>query len=288
MFCKMAAPEYRMRSQVAMTWRSYRTQAPITAALPPLQRPITAALPPLQRPITAALPPLQRPITAALPPLQRPITATLPPLQRPITAALPPLQRPSPLLHCGVHTSSSLHKRRSSAEDDEVSQALQNYGQELRKTPRPAVYLSLAGLLPVVAAPLTMTFGGYYYPEMAFLQLAAANCLLSFYGGIRWGISVPDNSPLRPDSLNLGLGALLPLVAWTSLLLSDNIGVSALMLIGGMLMGVLGGVGLLPPYPFWLSFLRAASFLVTFISILVTLWISVVYPEKSLKNQSAK
>lgn len=207
--------------------------------------------------------------------------------QAPAIAALPTQQRSAPVASCGLHTSSSLHKRKRS-DDDEFTQALQSYRQELRKTPRPAVYLSLAGLVPVVVAPLTMTFGGYYYPEMAFLQLAAANCLLSFYGGIRWGISVPENSPLRPDSVNLLLGALLPFIAWTSLVISDNIHTAALTVIGGMVLGIFGGVGILPPYPFWLSFLRATCFLVTFFSICVTLWISVVYPEKSLKNQSPK
>lgn len=202
-------------------------------------------------------------------------------------AALPVPLRSAPLASCGLHTSSSLHKRKRS-DDDEFNQTLQSYRQELRKMPRPAVYLSLAGLVPTVVAPLTMIFGGNYYPEMAFLQLAAANCLLSFYGGIRWGISVPEDSPLRPDSVNLMLGALLPFVAWMSLVISDNIATAALTSIGGMVFGIFGGVGMLAPYPFWLSFLRAVSFLVTFLSICVTLWLSVTLPEKSLKNQSPK
>ncbi|KAM4021914.1 transmembrane protein 69 [Anomaloglossus baeobatrachus] len=206
----------------------------------------------------------------------------------PAIAALPALQRSTPLLCGGFHTSASLHKRRTTDQEDEFNQVLQNYRDELKKTPRPAVYLSLAGLVPVVAAPLTMSFGGCYYPEVAFFQLAAANCLLSFYGGIRWGISIPENSPLRPDSLNLMLGAFLPFVAWTSLVLSDDISVSAVMVMGGLILGALGGVGMLPPFPFWIGFLRAVCFLVTFFSILATLWVSAAYPEKSLKNQSPK
>ncbi|XP_075688735.1 transmembrane protein 69 [Rhinoderma darwinii] len=231
--CKMAAPACRLKSDAAITWRSYRTSVTTIAALPILPRSAS-------------------------------------------------------LLSSRLHTSGPLQKRRRDDEDDEFNQMLQSYRQELRKTPKPAVYLSLAGLLPVLVAPLTMAFGGYYYPEMAFLQLAAANCLLSFYGGIRWGISVPENSPLRPDSLNLGLGALLPFIAWTSLVVSDDISVSALTVIGGMVFAVFGGVGMLPPYPFWLSFLRAACFVVTFCSIVATLWLSAVYPEKSLKNKSEK
>ncbi|XP_071984068.1 transmembrane protein 69 isoform X1 [Engystomops pustulosus] len=202
--------------------------------------------------------------------------------------AHPTLRCGSPLLRCTLHTSSTLHKRRKDPQEEEFNEIIQNYRQELRKTPRPAVYLSLAGLVPVVAAPLTMSFGGHYYPEMAFLQLAAANCLLSFYGGIRWGISVPESSSLRPEALNLGLGVMLPFMAWMSLLLSDNISAAAITIIGGLLVGVFGGVGLLPPFPFWLSFLRAACFLVIFCSIMFTLWLSVVYPEKSLKDQSPK
>ncbi|CAN2390898.1 Transmembrane protein 69 [Pristimantis euphronides] len=168
----------------------------------------------------------------------------------PPVSTLPGLHRQAPPACCGLHTSSSLHKHRRDAEEDEFQQMLRSHRQELRKTPRAAVYLSLASLLPVVGAPLTMSLGGYYYPEMAFLQLAAASCLLSFYGGIRWGISVPENSPLRPDALNLGLGALLPFFAWTSLVVSDDMSVAALMLIGGMLLGVFGGVGLLPRFRF--------------------------------------
>ncbi|XP_069837358.1 transmembrane protein 69 isoform X2 [Dendropsophus ebraccatus] len=208
-------------------------------------------------------------------------------MQFPTTAAVPSVQWPSPPLIRGFHTSSLLHKRRDK-QDDEFREMLQNYRQELKKTPRPAVYLSLAALAPVAVAPLTMSIGGHYYPEMAFMQIAAANCLLSFYGGMRWVIPAPENSPLRHDTLNLLLGALLPFMAWMSLVISDNISVSALTWICGMLLGVFGGVGMLPPFPFWLSFLRAASFLATFGFILITLWFSVVLPEKSLKNESPK
>ncbi|XP_056387670.1 transmembrane protein 69 [Hyla sarda] len=208
--------------------------------------------------------------------------------QFPAMAALTTLRCPPPPLSRGFHSSSSLHKRRRNEQDDEFNQMLENHRQELKKTPRSAVYLSLAGLAPMVVAPLTMSIGGYYYPEMAYLQIATASCLLSFYGGIRWGISVPENSPWGPDSLNFLLGALLPFVAWTALLTSDDILVSALTVISGMVLGVFGGVGMLHPFPFWLSFLRAISFLVTLCSIAITLYLSVVYPEKSLKNQSPK
>ncbi|KAG9464722.1 hypothetical protein GDO78_019473 [Eleutherodactylus coqui] len=161
------------------------------------------------------------------------------PMQAPPFAAL---QRSAPLLlRRSVHTSSSLRKRRRNPEDEELSQLLQNYREELRKTPRPAVYLTLASLVPVVVAPLTMSLGGYYYPEMAYLQFAAANCVLSFYGGIRWGISVPENSPLQPDSLNLGLGKALFFFAWTSLVLWDSLCESALMLVGGIILAACGG-----------------------------------------------
>ncbi|XP_069594129.1 transmembrane protein 69 [Ranitomeya imitator] len=203
-------------------------------------------------------------------------------------AALHTLQRSAPLHCCGLHTSSSLHKRRQNAQEEEFDQMMKNYKDELRKTPRSAVYLSVAGLVPVVVAPLTMNFGGYYYPEMAFLQLASASCLLSFYGGIRWGISVPENSPFRPDSLNFILGAFLPFVAWTALVVSDDIIVAAVTVIGGLVVGALGGFGMLPPFPFWLSFLRNICFLLTFSCILATMWFFAIYPEKSLKNQSQK
>ncbi|XP_073499713.1 transmembrane protein 69 [Phyllobates terribilis] len=209
-------------------------------------------------------------------------------IRAPPISTLSALQRSAPLRCCGLHTSSSLHKRRQNAQEEEFDQTMQNYKDELRKTPRPAVYLSVAGLIPVVVAPLTMSFGGYYYPEMAFLQLAAANCLLSFYGGIRWGISVPENSTFRPDSLNFGLGAFLPFVAWTSLVVSDDISISAVTVMAGLIVGALGGFGMLPPFPFWLSFLRNVCFLLTFCCILTTMWYFFAYPEKSLKNQSPK
>ncbi|XP_073400566.1 transmembrane protein 69 isoform X2 [Dendrobates tinctorius] len=200
-------------------------------------------------------------------------------------AALPTLQHSAPLHCCGLHTSSSLHKRRLNAQEEEFDQMMQNYKDELRKTPRSAVFLSIAGLIPVVVAPLTMNFGGYYYPEMAFTQLASASCLLSFYGGIRWGISVPENSPFRPDLLNFGIGTFLQFVAWTALVVSHDILVAAVTVIGGLIVGALGGFRMLPPFPFWLSFLRNVCFLLTFCCILATMWFFAIYPEKSLKNE---
>ncbi|XP_075037755.1 transmembrane protein 69 [Mixophyes fleayi] len=203
---------------------------------------------------------------------------------RPVTATrLPVLRLTTSILsgRLGLHTSSQHLKRRKDPDEVDYSALLGSYAQELKKAPKSTMSLSLVGLIPLVAVPVTMSITKCYHPELAFLQLAGANCVLCFFGGIRWGFAAPESSPAK---LGFVLGAMLPYIAWMSLILWENIGVSALMLIGGLITLMFGGVGMLPPYPFWLTFLKTVFSIVAFCSIIATLWMSSFYPEKPLKK----
>ncbi|XP_063794761.1 transmembrane protein 69 isoform X2 [Pseudophryne corroboree] len=194
-----------------------------------------------------------------------------------------PLLRLSPTsLGCrlGLHTSAQHLKKRKDTEDNYIA-LLGGYAQELKNAPKSTMSLSLFGLIPLVAAPLTMSITKCYHPELAFMQLACANCILCFFGGVRWGFMVPESSPAK---LGFVLGAVLPYTAWVSLILCEDIGVSALMLIGSLIILQFGGVGMLHPYPFWLNFLKTVFFMVALVSIVTTLWMSSFFPEKPLKK----
>uniref|UniRef100_A0A2K6S5F1 Transmembrane protein 69 n=1 Tax=Saimiri boliviensis boliviensis TaxID=39432 RepID=A0A2K6S5F1_SAIBB len=73
----------------------------------------------------------------------------------------------------------------------------------LPKSPKPALYITVAGLIPFVAPPLVMLMTKTYIPILAFTQIAYGVTFLSFLGGIRWGFALPEGSPAKPNVLNL-------------------------------------------------------------------------------------
>ena len=62
----------------------------------------------------------------------------------------------------------------------------------LPDSPKPALYITLAGLIPFVAPPLVMVMTKTYIPMLAFTQMAYGASFLSFLGGIRWGFALPE------------------------------------------------------------------------------------------------
>ncbi|NWH94985.1 TMM69 protein, partial [Aegithalos caudatus] len=58
--------------------------------------------------------------------------------------------------------------------------------ESLKDSPRPALYLSLGGLVPFAAVPLAMAVQGSYSPQLAFAQVAYGAATASFLGGMRW------------------------------------------------------------------------------------------------------
>ena len=114
--------------------------------------------------------------------------------------------------------------------------------------------------------------------------MAYAAAILSFLGGARWGFALPESSPARPDWVNLGNSVVPPLLAWAAMLLSDSVLPAATMVIMGLGVSLHYDLALLPTYPRWFKALRAALTAVAFFSLLGTLVMDGLYPEKSFPS----
>ena len=125
--------------------------------------------------------------------------------------------------------------------------------RQLPQSPRPALLLGAAGLLPFAAAPVLMLRAGHFSPELLHAQLAYGACILSFLGGVRWGVTLPDGAPQPPDWANLTRSVTPSLVAWAGLLTPPGAG--GLLLIAGL--GLAGYWDLVMyGYPAWFKALR--------------------------------
>ncbi|XP_028666649.2 transmembrane protein 69 [Erpetoichthys calabaricus] len=183
-----------------------------------------------------------------------------------------------------LHTSCHHHrKKRSDVEPGPRELDLLRYDmKEVKRTPKPALYLGILGLVPFVSAPLLMAVMEVYYPEVAYAQVAYGACILSFLGGARWGFTVPEGSPAPPDWLNLANSVVPPLVAWVALLLRGSITEAALMVIMGLGIALHYDISLLPGYPAWFKALRAILTVVATFCLVATLILKNIYPEKRL------
>ncbi|NXH47859.1 TMM69 protein, partial [Dicaeum eximium] len=141
--------------------------------------------------------------------------------------------------------------------------------ESLKDCPRPALYLSLGGLVPFVALPLAMAMQGTYSPELAFAQVTYGAVTASFLGGMRWGFALLESSPAKADWLNLANGTVPPLLACQALLFRDvTQGVTVLMLALGIALHY--DISLLSTYPRWFKVLRVVGTVVMILSLLAT------------------
>lgn len=154
--------------------------------------------------------------------------------------------------------------------------------RDLGKGPKPALYLGFSGLLPFLAPPLAMAVTELYFPELAYAQVAYGASILSFLGGARWGFALPEGSPAKPDWMNLANSVVPSLLAWVALLFRDNITEAAVMVMMGLGISLHYDLALLPTYPSWFKALRAILTVVATFSLVSTLILKGVYPEKKL------
>lgn len=154
----------------------------------------------------------------------------------------------------------------------------------LLDSPKPALYLTLAGLIPFVAPPLVMVMTKTYIPILAFIQMAYGASFLSFLGGIRWGFALPEGSPVKPDFLNLA-NSIAPLVfSWFAFLISERLSEAILTIVIGLGIALHIELFLLSHYPSWFKALRVVVTLVAFLSFVITLVVQVIYPEKDSRD----
>jgi len=158
--------------------------------------------------------------------------------------------------------------------------------KSLKDSPKPALYLSLAGLIPFVAVPLSMAIQGTYYPELAFAQITYGAVTVSFLGGMRWGFALPEASPAKPDWLNLANSTVPPLFAWQALLFQDTTR-GAVMLVMALGIALHYDISLLPTYPGWFKVLRVVGTVVMVLSLLATAMLKTM-SEEQLSNSRYK
>uniref|UniRef100_A0A2R9BQ57 Transmembrane protein 69 n=1 Tax=Pan paniscus TaxID=9597 RepID=A0A2R9BQ57_PANPA len=128
----------------------------------------------------------------------------------------------------------------------------------LTDSPKPALYVTLAGLIPFVAPPLVMLMTKTYIPILAFTQMA--------YGA--------KGSPAKPDYLNLASST-------APLFFSCEAIVTVIM---GMRVALHLQLFLLPHYPNWFKALKIVVTLLATFSFIITLVVKNSFPEKGHKR----
>lgn len=138
--------------------------------------------------------------------------------------------------------------------------------KQIKSSPLPALVLGLSGLLPFIAAPAYMVMSSAFFQSMAFYQIAYGATILSFLGGVRWGLTLIEESGVRPNWFNLGYSVTPSLVAWLGLVV-PNLVVSNFILMAG-LTGAAYFDTVMWGYPPWFKALR---FILSFVAVL-SLW----------------
>lgn len=196
------------------------------------------------------------------------------------TGSLPSTSFPGSLIRA-FHSSSVQLKKRKPDEPPPRELDLARYDlKDLKHAPKPALYLGLSGLVPFVTAPLFMAATETYLPEVAYAQVVYGTSIVSFLGGIRWGFTLPQGSPAKPDWLNLANSVVPSLIAWLAMLFSHNITQASMLVIMGLGISLHYDLALLPTYPSWFKALRTILTTVAFLSLVATLVVKGFYPEK--------
>lgn len=181
------------------------------------------------------------------------------------------------------HSSAVRLKKRPQPEPPPRELDLLRYDmKDLWKSPKPALVLGFAGLIPFVSPTLLMAVTESYCPELAFAQLAYGASIVSFLGGARWGFALPESSPSKPDWMNLANSVVPPLLAWVTMLMSDSLVPAVSMVVMALGISLHYDLSLLPTYPSWFKALRSVLTTVAFLSLIGTLIINGIYPEKRL------
>jgi len=152
----------------------------------------------------------------------------------------------------------------------------------LRHAPPPALGLGLAGLIPFMAAPAYMYNAGVFLPSIATAQLTYGATILSFLGGVRWGL-LASGSPLLPPTWSQYSWSVTPsLVAWVALLIPNQPAATTLCVAGLTTALVLDMKQ--QGYPDWFRGLRLILTLGALLSLLCSLGLSMGIGIKPLQS----
>ncbi|XP_061739879.1 transmembrane protein 69-like [Nerophis ophidion] len=184
------------------------------------------------------------------------------------------------------HSSVVRLKKREKPEPPPEELDLLRYDMEyFWKSPKPALWLGFAGLIPFVAPTLYMGVMEICHTELVYAQVAYGASIVSFLGGSRWGFALPESSPATPDWINLSNSVMSPLLAWAAMLMVDNMVSATIMVIMALGISLHYDLSLLPTYPRWFKAMRAVQTFVAFVSLLGTMALIEVYPTKKLFSE---
>jgi len=150
--------------------------------------------------------------------------------------------------------------------------------REVTAAPSPALAMGLSGLIPFAAPPIFMLNGGLFSPWLATAELAYGASILSFLGGVRWGVLVTPGGPLPPSSwLDYTLAVAPSLAAWCAILVPSTSAGS--LLCAGSLAAVCYVDATRDGYPKWFKGLRLVLTSGAVVSLLLTATLAAVLPD---------
>jgi len=104
--------------------------------------------------------------------------------------------------------------------------------KSLTQSPAPPLALGLAGVIPFCAAPAYMINNGLFCPLLANYHMAYGAVILSFLGGVRWGMAVEGRSIL-PTWYHFTWSVTPSLIGWSALCM-PSVTAGYLTLVGGL------------------------------------------------------
>ncbi len=171
----------------------------------------------------------------------------------------------------------SLPQRRHQSSFSPAKVPLPNLGN-LRHAPSPTIALGLSSIAPFVAAPYMMVHSGEFLPSWAYAQLVYGATVLSFIGGIRWGVLVAKPESLK--AVHQYCWSVCPaLLGWGALLMPST-ALGSLTCTASLLAALYADLMPQAGYPDWLKALRLSLTSVAVLSLLLVLTCQVLLSEK--------
>ncbi|MEM8703235.1 MAG: DUF3429 domain-containing protein [Pseudomonadota bacterium] len=125
--------------------------------------------------------------------------------------------------------------------------------------PLPAKWLGTTGAIPFVVTAIVAAFGPQDWSAWAAQALAYYGAvILSFLGGIHWGLAISNNGPTRISAVRLCWSVVPSLIAWGALLLPLFFGLMVLTAAFGLVLFVDTRAGTRAVVPSWFPGLRTA------------------------------
>ena len=128
-----------------------------------------------------------------------------------------------------------------------------------------------------------MISSGAFLPNIALYQTFYGATILSFLGGVRWGLTLPPGSSQNPDLQNLGYSVMPQLWGWGTLVVAHYVDCHVVGHVGVMLgLAVTGYVDLsMWGYPAWFKGLRFCLTLGAVLSLWTSLMCSFLLAQKN-------